>query len=319
LVAGDEAFFPATSSRPSGDFIASCYVRGDGKIKINFQGFDGTIQSPEVTLTAAWQKVEVPMTTTAAGVTQISAVESTATDVALLHISAPMIEDGLYATSYLQAGLGAGVADKLFINDQIPGAGGGMMFIFWYKALPVRDDTVYFASWRDGSSNRYIRMRNGAYETNIAGTVFNPSSSATPGEWTQIIFRLEITAGTAFKIRAFENGAGIGGGTQSAPSGPIGDAGIYIGSDLGLGSPGDIGLNTPLDACRIEMRAWTDQEILDDYTMRTDPGIQAFLQQTAGRLFQITGVPSGFRGPFTDEIVGDITLEEVAHVPAGLV
>ena len=310
--------FPATSSRPSGDYAASCWVRGQGTITLQAFTGVGTFKGSDVILTDDWQLAEVSWNQGSASVIAMRLVEEDANE-AMVHASCPQVEDGLFPTSIMQAGIGLKTADELKITDDLnPGA--GLTFVFWYKTGPATHlQDIFFASWEDGGADRYIRKNGVNYQTNIGGTSVSGISSIGNNVWTQLAVVFEMLPATGPSVRVYENGVHKSTGIQTALTFPIGDAGVFIGSDRGLGTPAELGLNHPLDSVRIDSRPWTAQEILDDYEMRTDAGVAAFLAHTAGGLFRVASVPKGFRGPFTDQVIGDLVLEEVSHIPAGLV
>ena len=320
LDATDFPIYTATSSVSAGSYHCMIYMRGSGTVRLEAENFDGSADGPDVVLTDQWQKTSVSFTTSSAGGIQPRIRERTGTDKALVQVSMPSVSSGLYPLSAIDSAKTPSNPDKIFLDTTIPAAGGGMTWVFWWKKHEANHaEHAYFASWQDGASNRWIRINNGVYNINVAGVAHGATSVAPAGSWVQLVVRLEITSLSDFKTRIHENGVSIGGGTQASPVIPIGDNGIYIGSDLGFGSPTGVGLNSALDSVRLDASLWTNQQILDDYTMRSDPGIQALLSHTAGRLFQMTSVPQGFLGPYTDQIVGDLVLEEVAHHPTGLI
>lgn len=319
IPAGEKSVFPATSSRPSGDYAGSCWVRGQGTVFLQAFTGVGTFTGDEVVLTDEWQFIEVSWTQGSPSIVAAEIVEHTTTDEAMVHVSAPQVEDGLFPTSIMQAGIGLKNADELKITDSL-NSGAGLTFLFWYKtghATHLQD--IFFLSWEDGGADRYIRKNGVNYQTNIGGTSVTGISSIGNNVWTQlaVVFRMLPATGPA--VQVYENGKLKSTGIQTALTFPVADAGLYVGSDRGLGTPANLGLNLPLDSVRIDSRAWSTQELLDDYEMRTDAGVAAFLAHTAGRLFRVGSVPKGFRGPFTDQVIGDLVLEEVSHIPAGLV
>jgi hypothetical protein len=315
------AKWAATASRPSGNYVASAWVRGQGNIYLQVVTGVGTFQGTAVTLDRDnWQLIEVSWNQGSASIISAEVRNNSGAEQAMFHIGPPMVEDGLTPTSLQESGASPSTGDLLFINDEMV-SGAGMTWVFWYKANPfTHSESSWFATWKDGGASRYIRINGTNYSAMVAGTIANATTLRVANEWTQlvVVFKSQGTAGVGPVVQMWENKVLRSTTTQTALTFPIGDAGIYIGGDKGFAANNE-GLNHDLDSVRIDSHAWTQEDVENDYDMKKDVGVAALLAQTAGRLFRVAQVPKGYRGPFTDQVVGDLILEEASHIPTGLV
>jgi hypothetical protein len=288
------AKWAATASRPSGNYVASAWVRGQGNIYLQVVTGVGTFQGTAVTLDRDnWQLIEVSWNQGSASIISAEVRNNSGAEQAMFHIGPPMVEDGLTPTSLQESGASPSTGDLLFINDEMV-SGAGMTWVFWYKANPfTHSESSWFATWKDGGASRYIRINGTNYSAMVAGTIANATTLRVANEWTQlvVVFKSQGTAGVGPVVQMWENG--------------------FAASNEGL--------NHDLDSVRIDSHAWTQEDVENDYDMKKDVGVAALLAQTAGRLFRVAQVPKGYRGPFTDQVVGDLILEEASHIPTGLV
>jgi len=214
-------------------------------------------------------------------------------------------------------------ADQLQViaSDHLPGAEGMTILAWLLMPQDNREDVGYLFSYAQTggkSGGAYISAVNDLNASiGLASNTHTVALAATPGDWVQVAIVFKSAAGGA-SIQFYEDGAALGSADLVVPDHVPRGSSWHIGSDEALAAPSGFGLDTPLDNFRIISKALTAAEVLNDYDLRTQLGVRAFLTWTQGRYFEVTGGPPGFRGPFTDSIVGDLELTQVAHVAGGV-
>lgn len=146
---------------------------------------------------------------------------------------------------------------------------------------------------------------------NSSNTRTLPDASNT---WEQFVFVREYEPINGFHYqRIYHNGIFLGGSgatNANVAREPDFNAGIYVGSSAGLATT-QWGLDWPMDRFRIDQRAWSAADVLNDYDTLRAPAMRAFLAETEGRLFRFSQIPRGFQaGVFTDYSEGELVLQQ---------
>lgn len=297
---------------------ASTWARGDGQIEFGwYQG--GVFQNGTVyTLNDRWQQLIHRFTPTAASGSLRLAILSAWGRTVHLHVAGCQLEAGAGPTSFLDSASGTTQSDSISLPQTLPMAS-GFTWIFWLKYRFDSDDKYLFSiSGPSALVNALIDGLTLVYTYNGASNV-NAPHGLVDGAWSQVAIvqrapsSSEGTGTSRAKITLFANGLPLT--TFFATSLPtyyptLNPHSIEIGSDRGNASPLLAGLNMPLDAVRLDARPWSDQEILDDYLLRSDPVMQALLEKIQGRYF-MPDVEYSPNGPFIDRLQTRLRLIEV--------
>ena len=317
------------------DYCAWVDVKGSGSVALRATHNSGgtPVTGTQVILTSQWQRVSVNwlQVGTTIGLKLIPGLNGASGQVANTQVQRANVTGScLPATALLSNCDALKMIDGTVIPAVTPLA--GFTVNVWCLRIPgqtTSNDTAYFATWNDGSTNDgYFATRkdenskNWKYHARLchASADISYNSASTPaatGSWTMVTLVVQGSAG-ALSVTMYENGASIGSSTFT-PTGVGKVQVLYVGSDIALASPLKTGLNCPLDSIRVDARAWSAAEVLNEYTMKSDAGIRRLLALMSGRRFRITSAPSEFVGPFTDSFSGTLRLEETGYSPPGLI
>lgn len=316
------ATMPGTSAH-----LGTVWVKGTGTIRACLD-HSGTITTGTAVVLSqdVWKKVRVTKSNPTASATVVLFLENTLSTPALIQATSPMLEyNKAFHTAWQGAGASPGNPTGA-LSDKLP-AGAGLTFM-WYFQHEDRLDANWLLSWTDGGSNRFIKMTGlgggqVTFEVNLDGTTESITGSGlVEGTWYQaaVVYKQGTSATVARIIELYFQGILSTSWTHTgAGTVPEGAGTIHILCDAGLTSPVGQGFNYPLQGLRIEAEAWTAQKMADDVAMMNDQGIRAILAATRGRLYEIASMPSGFRGGFLDDVVGDLVLKQVSFMPGGII
>lgn len=307
-------------------YTASIWAKGTGKMLIG----GGATSGPLVTLDPKKYQI-VWVTWVSSGTSQTITLSP---DIGgglgcLASFSSLQVEEGDTPTSYMDPAITAPTqADELKIPTGQLGRSVDMTIACWFrrKYTSAISDAKYLLSAKDGATDYFITLHTtNIIRQNIIGTTIATSDLGAPtGAWEQLVITRQFnTSNQRLESALYHNGV-LKQSASLAP--PVTSAqvttfpnGMYIGSDRGLNTVTNKGWDQPIDRFRVDGRAWTLQDVEDDYEMLRRPGIRAFLAHTQGRLFRFTNVPPRFRGNIDpDTMMGVVQLEQTGVIPAGV-
>lgn len=289
------------------------WARGSGSFQMAW--YQSTTQiaiTGSLLLTDDWQPFSLTFTPTTTGEVRLFCDITGGSGSAQVQVACYQIEDGAGGTSFMNYTSGGANADCIQISDAP--APTGLTFAAWFK-YRNDNDLKYLFSMGGTGGNYYLTIQGTTVTFNYgASTLAGTISAGLAGTWVQLVLTigggastLVPAAGRLYVNGVLSNGADIQYPVQ-VPSGSTENT-IYLGSSRALGS--GLGLNMPLDCFRVDERVWTAAEVLDDYTLRSDAGMQMFLSQVQGRYFKADMSSAPAAGVFTDVHDGDLSLREV--------
>lgn len=327
--AGGYATIPAITLTAGTRYCASVWAKGVGQLQLKAVHSSTANGTPTDLEPGRWQRVFVEWVQ--GGTTMTLRVKPNIAGSVCIITAVQVEAEGFYG-SYLDPAVTAPtIPDTLHITEAM-GRGGDLTIAVWSQRFPLTPTgrRYFFSAYDSGAgaemyayveaSTVYLQMMNISTSGAIAGTPF--------GNWEQWVFVTRgddtETPGTGKSVQEiWNNGTLLIRSEITAPGAAAYSsyaAGLYVGSDLGLASPQGRAFDSAIDRFRVDLRTWTQQDIEDDYETLRQPAIQALLAQTQGRLFVFSKIPDSFKsGIFTDGMDGVVTLEQISHVPAGLV
>lgn len=294
--------------QPGSAHVATIWARGSGLMHSAFYQSTTSMGSrSNMTLSDEWQPFTIPFTPTATtGKLRVAGA-------GLVEVAALQIELGNGGTSFMDYTIPATDPDHVrFVDSPSPA---GMTIAVWFKHRNDADTKYLFSMSGGGLTNYGLSISGATVTFNWSSSSASVGTSLVDGEWSQVVVVVEGGASSSAvptKFRLYVNGALVNSGEISYPVQiPSGTAEniVYVGSGKGAGV--SVGANMPIDAFRVDERAWTAQEISDDYSMRTDAGLRDFLRQVQGRYFKADLSAAPVAGVYADALDGDLVLREI--------
>ena len=289
------------------------WARGSGSFQMAwYQSGTQVAISNSLQLTDDWQPFSLTFTPSTTGEVRLFCDVAGGSGSAQMQVACYQIEDGAGGTSFMDYTSAGTNGDCLQIVDSPAPA--GLTYAAWFK-YRNDNDVKYLFSMSGTGGNYYLTVQGTTVTFNFgASSIQATISSALAGTWVQLVLTIGGGATTLVPAvaKVYINGAQANQGDiqypLQVPSGST-DNTLYLGSSRALGS--GLGFNMPLDSFRIDERPWTAAEVLDDYALRSDAGMQMFLSQVQGRYFKADLTSSPAAGVFTDVHDGDLSLREI--------
>ena len=319
----DGSTSPLTGLTPASEHVISVWIKGTGEFSIGVVGHGST----EYTLDPdKWIRAFHKFTPDNPGEDAFVGGDVGGANPCMGTFSCLQVELGDTPTSYMDPDITPPTTpDSLKINSAL-GRSAEMTIVVWLRRdVPPSGNFKYLMSANDTADYHILIGTSNAISFNLINSIGVTAGLGAPtGAWEQIVVTRRLKSDGSVEAVCYHNGAELA--TASVAAASV-DAqtistfpnGMYIGSDLGLTSPNNYGLDMPLDRFRVDGRAWTLQDVEDDYELLRRDGIRAFLAHTAGRYFRFTNVPGGFYANVNpDALAGAIQLEQVGVNPAGV-
>ena len=301
----------------------SVLARGSGGMTIGWAEGSTEADYEDFTLTEDWQWFTLRgVVPTATGRVRLHGGNAAQNSAGYIETRALQIEEGSGpSASFMDydAISGSPVTDCIHIPEAINPH--GFTFVFWVKYRDDDDDKVLFCYYPDGTSDQMILTIRGTdlvLEDMAASTseTLDCFAGIADDTWVQIVMVRSPGLLTPHfnRTQLYVNGAEVD-DYENATRNEVAlgsDPHLYIGGDGGTSyAVADGGsLNIPMDSCRLDSRVWTAAEVLADYELRSDSGMQNFLQMVQGRYFKPSQSYTPV-GPFTDMYGGSMDLREV--------
>lgn len=306
-------------------YTAYVWAKGTGQLRIIGGSTNGTM----VTLSPnKWQLVWVTWTSSGTSQTITLAPNIGSGVGCLATFTSLQVEEGDTPTSYMDPAITPPTqADELKIPTGQLGRSVDLTIAMWVRrTYSPAGAFKYLWSSNDGGVDAYIRQSTtNIIEVNLINTLMATTNLGAPtGAWEQIVVtRAFNTSNQRLESAVYHNGVLKVSASTSPPVSSYQVStfpnGMWIGSDRGLVSPNNYGWDQPIDRFRVDGRAWTLQDVEDDYELHRRDAIRGFLAHTQGRLFRFTNVPQRFRaGIHPDAMMGTLQLEQVGVIPAGI-
>lgn len=299
-------------------YAASIWAKGSGVVFMRATHNSGGTDEDgaQVTLSDTWQRVWVSWTQV--GTSCTLTVRQYGLNEASMSLTTTACSKGYYPEEgTLAAFASVGTpCDDLEVQADMPTTE-GLTFCIWYYPRSTFASSRYFFSANHGGQNVSMRLYNNTYTAFIAeSSGIAKTGVHTLDAWNQIVLTMKGGSG-GIVYELFLNGASIG--TQArVPTNAPAITAISIGGGQGLATPSYDGFPWPIDSFRLDSRAWTAQDALDDYEIRQDDGVREFLSWAQGRYFRIAQAPGAFGGKIaTSRITGQLVLDQVDHAPGG--
>lgn len=289
------------------------WARGSGSFQMAwYQSTTQVAISGSLLLTEDWQPYSLTFTPSTTGEVRLFCDVTGGSGSAQVQVACYQIEDGAGGTSFMDYTSPGTNADCIQITDSP--APTGLTYAAWFK-YRNDNDVKYLFSMGSTGGNYYLTIQGTTVTFNFgAASLSGTLSGALAGTWVQLVLTIGGGASSIVPARAalYANGALLNSADANVPlqvpSG-VSENTLYLGSSRALGS--GLGFNMPLDAFRVDERVWTAAEVLDDWTLRSDAGMQTFLSQVQGRYFKAEVTANPAAGVFTDVHDGDISLREI--------
>lgn len=284
----DSSNFTVSSST---EYVASVWLKGRGVVRFTFRAGAGspssTIASGQVTLTRDWARYEITGTT---GVSDNTAdmtigVDSGSDDDSIVYVSGSQFETGDIATPLIETtGSSASRnAETLTCEQPIPADEGTLSFwMYWPGGDAATTYTILDATGVSGSQRfrfQYLATTNlGLFVASSGGTSILPSFTGGLSGWEHIV--LTWQKGTSDDMLATCYRAG-----SLVTSGDIDwEDGFGTGFQLGDASS----TNLRFQEVRIDNRAWTAEEVSQQYDRLTAEHWLAHHRSFSGRKFWVS-------------------------------
>lgn len=326
---------PKASGSPAADYVetgtqtvtnglgsvASVWARGSGSIRLGwFEAGTLKTETSAVTLTHDWQRVVLYFTPTA-GTGTLRVYSGSTTAGALAQLAMCQIEKGDTYSSFMDHATTHTVSDAVYISDVL-NTSAGFTMVWWVKWRYDGETKCLFSLVMSGGSDVWAELLwpgpKARFYYNGSGNYVEQDLSGqglVDGQWVQLALVVLNggNGGTGPRLTAlwYCNGSQLTSQDVASAQGfypGTSNSGIYLGADAGRGVPLGKALCMPLDAFRLDERPWTAAEVLEDYQLRTDPGVQSVLAQLQGRYFR-PSINRAPHGPFLD--IQNVTIDLV--------
>jgi len=300
-------------------YVQSIWARGAGTIALVLSG--GSAGAYVTLSPGKYMRVWQQFTATATSHTLYITHDQGTSTGAMFSFGCWQLEAGDYPSSYMHPSANPSVPDVLNVASPI-GRSPDLTIATWVRRTfdPVSNYRYLWSSSDVGVDYFSLIGPGPTLGTSMDG--FIPTTYSIPAatnSWEQFVFTREYVGAPTYQVRftVYRNGALLGAVNRPATASSLTKfPGMWIGSDYAITGPKYLGLQMPMDRFRIDSRAWTLQDVENDYVTFKDAGVRAFLSQTAGRLFQITTIPGSF-GANVDPsaMMGSVQLEQVGTIP----